>query len=322
MNDFEDKVAFVTGGDSGIGLGIARALVNAGMKVAISYRTMAHLDEAMKVLEHAGNRVHPIHLDVTSRAAVFAAADETVRIFGKVHVLINNAGVLTTIPLSNATFDDWDWCIGVNLTGVFNCVRAFLPHIKSHGEGGHIVSTSSMQAGLFVGPYWGLYSTSKFAIVGMMEALRSELSNTNIGVSVYCPAFVRSNIGSSNRNRPAALDERGAPDPTTSVLIDSFDRELHRVMDSETEWNIESTEAGEWVLQGIRNDDLYIISNPEYGRAIRFRCDALLASIPICEAPTSRGRLAMAQIFDASVYVKELNRKTLSPTRRLLISTE
>lgn len=106
----------------------------------------------------------------------------------RLHVLVNNAGVLLTLPLSNATFDDWDWCINVNVTGVFNCLRAFLPHTKAHGEGGQIVSTSSMPAGLFVGPYWGVYSTSKFAVVCMMEALRSELAHTNIGVSVFCPA--------------------------------------------------------------------------------------------------------------------------------------
>ncbi len=202
MKDLQSKVAIVTGGDSGIGLGITCALVKAGMKVVITYRTVAHRDQALKALANRRTQVHTICLDVTNRLAVAAAAEETLRLFGAVHVLINNAGVAPMVPLTNATFDDWDWCMGVNVTGVFNCIRTFLPYLRAQNEDGHIVSTSSMQAGLFVGPYWGVYSTSKFAVVGMMEALRSELLGTRIGVSVFCPGSVKSNIAAGNRNRP------------------------------------------------------------------------------------------------------------------------
>jgi NAD(P)-dependent dehydrogenase (short-subunit alcohol dehydrogenase family) len=217
MADVEDKVAFITGGDSGIGLGISQALLHAGMKIAMTYRSHAHLDEAMSQLGGDGKRIHAIRVDVANRAEMASAAQETLSVFGKVHVLINNAGVGPLAPLSSATFDDWDWCMAVNVGGVFNGIRTFLPLIRAHNEGGHIVSTSSLLGGIIVGPFWGVYSTSKFAVTGMMEALRSELADTNIGVSVFCPAGVASNMGQTDRNRPVALSEVSVPDANTSV---------------------------------------------------------------------------------------------------------
>src|ERR1700733_1138559 len=202
MRDVTGKVAFITGGDSGIGLGIARAFTDAGMKVVITYRTRAHLDEAMKLLQGAADRVHAIDLDVTDRAAMEKAAAETVQVFGKVHVLVNNAGVAVIGGLSRATYEDWDWAMSVNAGGVFNGVRCFLPRIQAQGEGGQIVSVSSL-AGLLGHAPAGVYTASKFAVVGMMEALRAELADTNIGVTVFCPGIVNTNIGSSARNRPA-----------------------------------------------------------------------------------------------------------------------
>src|ERR1700722_20445033 len=202
MKDVEGKVAFITGGDSGIGLGIARACADAGMKVVITYRTKSHLDEAMKYLEGAGNRVHAINLDVTDRVAMDKAADETIQVFQKVHLLVNNAGVGVIGGLSTATYDDWEWVMGVNVNGVFNGIHSFLPRIRSHGEGGQIVATSSLAGLLGHGPA-GAYTASKFAVVGMMEALRAELAETNVGVTVFCPGIVNTNIGSSARNRPA-----------------------------------------------------------------------------------------------------------------------
>jgi NAD(P)-dependent dehydrogenase (short-subunit alcohol dehydrogenase family) len=317
MNNVEGKVAFITGGDSGIGLGIARALLNAGMKVVITYCTKGHLDEAMKTLQSAGKRLHAISLDVTDRAAVAAAAEETVHVFGKVHVLINNAGVAPTVPLSNATFDDFDWCMGVNVNGVFNGIHAFLPHIRAHDEGGQIVATSSMVGGLIVGPFWGVYSTSKFAVVGMMEALRSELAHTNIGVSVFCPSAVNSNIGCSNRNRPATLAETGAPGPEQLVLMEEFRKAVHVIMESNvgSQLMLDPVEAGECVLWGIRNNDLYILSHPEYEQAIRDRSEALLASIPNTEAAPTEARLAFARTLRNSIYVNELKRKVSAQER-------
>ena len=133
MKDVAGKVAFITGGDSGIGLGIARACADAGMKVVITYRSKTHLDEAMKYLESAGDRIHAINMDVTDRAAMEKAAVETLAVFKKIHVVVNNAGVGVIGGLSTATFDDWDWTMSVNATGVFNGVRTFLPRIQAQG---------------------------------------------------------------------------------------------------------------------------------------------------------------------------------------------
>src|SRR5687767_11126438 len=136
MKDVAGKVAFITGGNSGIGLGVARAFVDAGMKVAITYRTKANLDSAMEQLKGAADRVHAVNVDVTDRAAMDKAADEVVKRFGKVHAVVANAGVAVIGGISKATYEDWDWGVGVNLNGVFNTIHAFLPRIQSHNEGG------------------------------------------------------------------------------------------------------------------------------------------------------------------------------------------
>jgi NAD(P)-dependent dehydrogenase (short-subunit alcohol dehydrogenase family) len=311
LQDVDGKVAFVTGGDSGIGLGIARAFLNAGMKVVITYRTRAHLDQAMTVLHDASDRLHAINLDVTDRAGFVAAAAQTVRLFGKVHVLVNNAGVSLSTPLTNASFDDFDWCIGVNVGGVFNGIRAFLPHIKAHGEGGQIVATSSMVGGVIVGPFWGVYSTSKFAVSGMMEALRSELAGSNIGVSLFCPAGVDTNIRFSNRNRPAALADVGEPDADQMIAITNYRQAFQRISEANAGFAamLDPLEAGERVLRGVRDNDLYIFSHGEYEDAIRDRNDALLASFPKHEARPPEARMAFARILRNPIYLSEVNRK-------------
>jgi len=311
--ELEGKVAFVTGGDSGIGLGIARACLNAGMKVVITYRTRAHLDEAMQVLSGYGRRLHAVSLDVTNRSQFAAAADETEQVFGKVHVLVNNAGVAPLVPLCSATFDDWDWCMDVNVTGIFNGVRTFLPRIRAHNEGGHIVATSSMLGGLVVGPFWGVYSSSKFAVVGMMEALRSELATTNIGVSVFCPAAVFSHLDSCERNRPATLGNTGANEPSARETISGFRSALESALKrtSDSKAALDPVEVGEVVLRGIQNNDLYILSHPEYEQAIRERSEALLASVPVNKAAPTAGRLAIANLAHTSIYTDETAKRRL-----------
>lgn len=312
MRSVDGKVAFVTGGVSGIGLGITYALVNAGMKVAISYQSKDHLDEAMKVLQHAESRIHAVYLDVTDRAAVAKAAEETARRFGKVHVLVNNAGVGPEIPLSSATFDDWDWCMGVNVNGVFNCIRAFLPHIKSHGEGGQVVATSSVFGGLVAGAFWGVYCTSKSAIVGMMEALRSELANTNIGVSVFCPGPVNSDIMQGDRNRPVTFSQVGVPEGDVLVVMQRYFKSVQEALKDHAGATpmMDPFEAGKHVLSGIRNNDLYILSHPEFEQIIRDRLDALLASIPSAAATEIPPvRAAFARVARNLIYVNELNRR-------------
>jgi NAD(P)-dependent dehydrogenase (short-subunit alcohol dehydrogenase family) len=312
MRDVEGKVAFITGGASGIGLGVAQAMVRNGMKVVITYRTPAHLQSAMKTLQGAEQRVHALLLEVSDRAAMEDAAKETVRLFGKVHVIVNNAGVAPTTPLCAATFDDFDWCMNVNVRGVFNGIRAFLPHISAHGEGGQIVATSSMVGGLIAGPFWGVYSTSKFAVVGMMEALRSELQGTNIGVSVFCPSAVSTNIGDSKRNRPAALSETGAPGAMQEVLMKQFAHALQEIRrrNPGDSISIDALVAGERMLEGIRNNNLYILSHPEYEQALRDRNDALLASIPCDATSVPAARREFAEVLRNPIYLRELEQRS------------
>jgi NAD(P)-dependent dehydrogenase (short-subunit alcohol dehydrogenase family) len=267
MKDVKDKVAFITGGASGIGLGMARAFARAGMKVVIADIRRDHLDAALDSFT-GEDKVHAIQLDVTDRAAMTRAADETERVFGSVHVLCNNAGIGLAGPLKLATYNDWDWVMSVNVGGVINGVQTFLPRMLAHGEGGHIVNTSSM-SGIFPHANAGLYITSKFAITGMSEALRTELAADNIGVSVFCPGPVQTNIARSGETRPAHLSETGYAE---------FDKQRQARSASPT--FMDALLVGEKVLAGIRRNALYIFTHPEFRDGMQSRCNALMAAVP------------------------------------------
>jgi len=294
MKEVADKVAFISGGSSGIGLGIAQAFVEAGMKVSIGYMTEDHLTGAMKCLGNAGGRVHAIQVDVTNRLAVEAAAQETKRFFGKIHVLVGNAGVGFLAPLYTTTYQDWDWAIAVNQTGVFNCVRTFLPYIRDHGEGGQVIAISSM-SGLYAAGVAGAYTTSKFAVVGMMEELRSELRNMNVGVSVCCPGLVTSNITDADRNRPHTLTH-------PAVERDSESWNILKSKINSPDFAISPREVGVRVLQGLRRNDLYILTHPEYEKILRARQAALLGSFPRKQYTTNARVAAMRSLLQNSIY--------------------
>ena len=313
MRDVAGKVAFITGGDSGIGLGIARAFTDAGMKVVITYRTRSHLDEAMKLLPGAADRVHAINLDVTDRAAMEKAAAETIEVFGKVHVLVNNAGVAVIGGLARASYADWDWAMSVNAGGVFNGIRTFLPRIQAQGEGGQVVSVSSL-AGLLGHAPAGVYTASKFAVVGMMEALRAELADTNIGVTVFCPGIVNTNIGSSARNRPAGASAPAARvdpgfkmDPAMMAEMQKAMAESHGVSPA-----MDPLDAGRRVLQGVRNNDLYVLTTPEFAPEFAARGEAIVASVP-SDISASKAREVMGRmILGKTPYAAERDRRRCS----------
>lgn len=306
MKDVEGKIAFITGGSSGIGLGIARAFTEAGMKVAISYRTKSHHDEAMQQLANARHQVYAVRVDVTDRRGMENAAGEVVRTFGKVHVVVNNAGVSLPPTLSSTSYEDWDWLLNVNINSVFNGVRSFLPHIRAHGEGGQIISTSSA-LGLVALSSGGAYTVSKYAVIGLMEALRAELATTNVGTSVFCPGLVTSKIlESSFRDRP-----EGGADKSDADLLKK-DRQFR----NDPEFAMDPLEAGRLVLRGMRNNDLYILTHPEYAQIMQDRSDALMASIPRDIHPTEK-RLARARaMFSSSIYTVERDRRLCAPAVR------
>src|SRR5262249_9571691 len=200
MKDVHGKVAFITGGGSGVGFGMAKVFHDAGMKIVIADIRQDHLDRTTAYFEETGRSAHPIRLDVTDREAFNRAADEVERVFGKVQIVCNNAGINMFAPMDECTYDDWDWILSVNLGGVINGVQTFVPRLKAQG-GGHIVNTASMAA-FITGPGAGIYTVSKFGVRGLSECLRWNLAPYNIGVSVLCPGLVNTNIHESETVRP------------------------------------------------------------------------------------------------------------------------
>ncbi len=281
MKDLAGKVAFITGGASGIGLGMANAFVNAGMKVVISDFRMDHLDESAEYFRHKDQEeyIYQLKLDVTDREAFAFAAEETERVFGKVHILCNNAGVGVLGPVKLAKFGDWDWVLGVMIGGVVNGIQVFLPRILKHGEGGHIVTTSSM-GGVLPLAESPIYSTAKAAVIGMCEAMRGELAEDNIGVSAFCPGSVATNINEVGRMRPEKYREDSGYAEKEAELAQR---------DNSPNW-MSIEECGDRVLRGIRHNDLYIFTHREFKEGVAERMEAMLASFPDEEINQERAK--------------------------------
>ena len=280
MRDVAGRVAFITGGGSGLGFGMAQAFVAASMKVVIADLRKDHLDEALDHFTRAGKRpsVHALQVDVSDRQAMAQAADEAERIFGKVHVVCNNAGINLFNDIAAATYEDWDWILGVNLGGVVNGVHTFIPRLRKHAEGGHIVNTASMAA-FIAGPTAGIYTCSKFAVRGLSEALRYSLAPHGINVSVVCPGLVDSHIYESDRLRPAHL-------AASSGVADS--ELLTRLAELHRRAGMPPREAGERVLRGILRNDFYIFTHPEFKEEQREIFDEALAALPSETPPAER----------------------------------
>jgi NAD(P)-dependent dehydrogenase (short-subunit alcohol dehydrogenase family) len=266
MQEVAGKTAFITGGASGIGLGMATAFAGAGMNVVIADLRRDHIESALEALD--GKPVHAIELDVTDRDGSARAADEAESVFGHVHVLCNNAGMGILGPVTQARYDDWDWGLGVLIGGVVNGIQTFLPRMRAHGEGGHIVNTSSM-AGVLPIPGAAIYITAKAALVGLSEALRSELAGEGIGVSAFCPGPVQTNIREGGRTRPEQYADSGYAE---------LERDLEERPNSPL-W-MDPVECGERVLTGILDDDLYIFTHREFREGAEERFQSMLASFP------------------------------------------
>lgn len=271
MKHVEGKVAFITGGASGIGFGMAHVFLKSGMKVIIADILQERLDEAARVLAQSTNRdYHFIKVDVTDRAAMAAAAAEAERVFGKVHVVCNNAGVYGNLPIETASYEDWDWVLGVNLGGVINGIVSFVPKMIAHGEGGHIVNTSSM-AGLIPLPSGGgLYATSKFAVRGLTDSLRLALGAHNIGVSVLCPGMTRTRIMEGEKHRPL----QGAAPAAAASSRDDWQSTF------DMGGGMDPVELGERVLRGIQHNDAYILPHGEFKEEVQGLFDDIMSGFP------------------------------------------
>lgn len=287
MKDVRGKVAFITGGGSGVGLGQARVFARAGARVAIADIRQDHLDDAVAQIESEGLEAYPVRLDITDRKAYSAAADEVERVYGTVQLLFNTAGVSIFGPLEKSTYDDYDWQMAVNFGGVINGIQTFVPRMIEYGKGGHIVNTASLGAFLASGPA-GIYSASKFAVRGLSEALSTELAKYDIGVTVLCPANVNTNIAESVMTRPDKYSNSGYK--FNDAILDS----LRRIYSA----GKDPVELAEEVLKAVRENRLYCIPYPEARKPLERHFADVLASLPPEDADPEgvrKRQLAMEQ---------------------------
>lgn len=301
MKDVKGKVAFITGGASGIGLGIAKAFAKNGMKVVIADSRQDALDEAIAYFRENGGEVHPIRLDITDREAYARAADEAEEKYGKIHVLVNNAGVASGGITQQTTFKDWDFSVGVNITGVANGLVIILPRILKHGEGGHVVSTSST-AGFCAVNGNIIYNATKAAIASMMETLAGELMGTNVGASVLIPGPTNTNLGPSTfANRPEHLRNEGQPwPPQPPPGRKEPPPQMKKMMEEMMKIFMDPVETGERVLRGIKRNDIFIHTHPEFKDGYIARNDALIQAIP--DEPPNKARSEMIKKMGTLAY--------------------
>jgi NADP-dependent 3-hydroxy acid dehydrogenase YdfG len=282
------KVAYISAASDGIGLGIARAASNAGMKVVIGYRNEKRLQAALPLFKPGNAGVLPVKHDVTDREGWKRMLEQVKSRYGKLHLVVNNAGVKTLREASQAKYDEWDNAVAVNFTAIFNSIAVCLPHMLEHGEGGHFVTTASM-GGLLPGVNAGVYTSTKIAAVGIMEALRVELESTNVGSSVFCPGGVNTDnyVGTGEQNPLRKPPPPGCPRPVFAAM--------------------DPLEAGERVMNGVVHNDLFILSHPEFGPGMKERFDAIMDSTPSVETPIPPARKAYERgVIRCGIYEREI----------------
>jgi NAD(P)-dependent dehydrogenase (short-subunit alcohol dehydrogenase family) len=273
VKEIKGKTAYVTGAASGIGFGVSQMLAQAGARIAMVDIRADALSEARARLHNLGADIETYVADVSDADTLEQTAREIDRRFGPIHIVHNNAGVsMQGTPLEQIPLKDWDWVIDVNVRGVINGIRTFLPRMKAHGEGGHIVNTASI-AGLQVNPTFqiGAYAMTKYAVVALSEALDNELAGTNIGVSVLCPAAVDTGIVLSARSRPERF---GGPLP--GVDKDGMGNLLKDGLRPE--------QVGARVVEAIRNGEFYILTHSSTREWVERRFRRILSAYEQAEA--------------------------------------
>jgi|GEM_PF-43359 len=281
LRDVAGKTIYISAASDGIGLGIARACSNAGMNVVIGYRNEKRLAAALPLFKKDA-QVLPIKHDVVGRDGWVQMLGAVKRKYGKLHAVVNNAGIKTLRKASEATPEEWQSSFNVDLMAIAHSVAVVLPHMLEHNEGGQFVATASM-SGLLPAVTAGVYTTMKFAVVGIMEALRIELEGTNIGTSVFCPGGVATDnyFGTGKENPYLEELARERPRPANVPGGRPRPRFNPDVM-------MHPLEAGERVLNGIRNNDLFILSHPEFKDGMEERFNAILTSVPDEAFPPER----------------------------------
>jgi len=263
--DFTGKTALVTGSGSGIGFGMVCAFLDQGMNVVVADISEDHLATARETLGERPDTLF-LTLDVTDRAAMAGAADAVLERFGKLHVLCNNAGIGQISGPFDTTYDDWDWSVSVNLTGVFNGIHTFLPLIAAHGEGGHIVNTASVASML---PGGFTYAATKGAVTALTESMAAELGARGIGATCLMPGPVRSNIHEVAKLRPERFSHTNSSE---------FEAQL-AAREIPPHW-LDPLIVGRMVVDAIRRNLLFVFTHKEFRDGIGKRFDAILAAIP------------------------------------------
>lgn len=257
MTQIAGKVAFITGGASGLGLAMAKDFAAKGAKIMLADRNAEGLDAAVAMLKTNGADVARVICDVTDADQIKAAADVTIERFGKVHIVANNAGVAIGGQPGAIELKDWRWIVDINLLGVAYGVEIFTPLIESHGEGGHFINTASM-AGHVAAPGMGPYNATKYAVVGYSEALKLELAPRGIGVSILCPAWVKTNIHNTGFDKPS-----GGPTQDEAVNDPQY-----KQMQAVIEGGLDAGLVAGWVADCVEADRLYIFTHPDFAAFI------------------------------------------------------
>ena len=268
MRDIAGKTAIVTGAASGIGLGIAKALAQAGANIVLADLRPEPLEIARQTIAAIGVRAIGVTIDVSDSESVEAAGKAALDAFGALHIAVNNAGVaMHGTPLEKVTLQEWEWLIGVNVKGVINGIRTFVPMIRSHGQGGHVVNTGSVSS-LFVreGRNQGAYAMSKYAVLALSEALEQEVAGTDIGVSLLCPGGVATAIFDSAATRPDRFGG-GYQRPEQEAMKSAF---MSTALDPVV--------VGRRVLQAIQDNEFYILTHTTERDIITARMDRLKAA--------------------------------------------
>jgi NAD(P)-dependent dehydrogenase (short-subunit alcohol dehydrogenase family) len=324
ITDIKGKTVYITGGSSGIGLGIGRVLHEAGAKVVLGYIDDKQIVDALKLFPSDDDRVHSIKHDVMDRDGWQRAADEIEKKFGVLNVLVNNAGVGLQAPASTGTLKDWEWGLGVNFWGPIYGVNTFVPRMLAGKQGSQIVTTTST-SGILPGSGAGIYTVAKIAAVGLMEELRHELRETNIGTSAFVPGLTTTNIGQSENYRPEALKNDGPPAtapgaqprPAGGAGAGALPRPP-LATDRTPAWTRpqDPLVVGRFVLDGILHNDLFIVLQPEYRQGVEARCNALLESMtPFTAMPESMkgGNYLRTPIFAQEIAHRKATQKRTIP---------
>jgi NAD(P)-dependent dehydrogenase (short-subunit alcohol dehydrogenase family) len=272
MQDFQGKVAVITGGASGIGLAIAQQCAHEGMKLVLADIEEQTLQKTAATFKAEGTQVLTVRTDVSKAEEVERLAEQAFATFGAVHLLFNNAGVGAGTTVWESTLHDWQWVLGVNLWGVIHGIHSFVPRMLEAGEEGHIVNTAS-SAGLVAHSGLGPYRASKSAVVSISETLALELAprTTQIKASVLCPEWVQTRILEAQRNRPADFKEAAMAQPLDAQTQADFAAMVQAV-----QHGLPASEVASITFDAIRNGTFYIITHPTTKAGVQVRAQDIV----------------------------------------------